>query len=120
MSAHERTFACGRADHEFKADDLPEQARFLAGDLLRAYASGVEIEEISGVDKSRLKPGFRSSQSFVSIFSRSDLERFGKAKRIEMRLGSVEITLSQPVIATLREYANQVLTQRKIASEKKQ
>jgi hypothetical protein len=41
MSAHERTFACGRLDHEFTADDLPEQARFLAGDLLRAYASGV-------------------------------------------------------------------------------
>jgi hypothetical protein len=46
MSAHERTFACGRTDQEFTADDLPEQARFLAGDLLRAYASGVEIEEI--------------------------------------------------------------------------
>ncbi len=46
MSAHERTFACGRVDHEFTADDLPEQARFLAGDLIRAYASGVEIEEI--------------------------------------------------------------------------
>src|SRR5215475_10790867 len=46
MSAHERTFACGRADHEFTAYDLPEQARFLAGDLFRAYASGVEIDEI--------------------------------------------------------------------------
>jgi hypothetical protein len=46
MSAHERTFACGRVDHEFTADDLPEQARFLAGDLFRAYTSGVEIEEI--------------------------------------------------------------------------
>jgi hypothetical protein len=46
MSAHERTFACGRVDHEFTADDLPEQARFLAGDLLRDYASGVEIKEI--------------------------------------------------------------------------
>src|SRR5262245_11575790 len=46
MSAHERTFACGRVDHEYTADDLPEQARFLAGDLLRAYASGVEMEEI--------------------------------------------------------------------------
>jgi hypothetical protein len=74
----------------------------------------------TGVDKSKLKSGFRSSQSFVSIFSRSDLERFGKARLIEMRLGSVEITLSQPVIATLREYANQVLAQHKIASEKKQ
>src|SRR5262249_28814124 len=41
MSAHERTFACGRVDHEFTADDLPEQARFLASDSLRAYASGV-------------------------------------------------------------------------------
>jgi len=39
MSAHERTFACGRMDHEFTADDLPEQARFLAGDLFRAYTS---------------------------------------------------------------------------------
>jgi hypothetical protein len=46
MSAHERTFACGRVDHEFMADDLPEQARVLAGDLLRAYTSGVEIEEV--------------------------------------------------------------------------
>src|SRR5262249_26185229 len=46
MSAHERTVACGRADREFTADDLPEQARFLADDLTRAYASGVEIEEI--------------------------------------------------------------------------
>src|SRR5262249_388348 len=46
MSAHERTVACGRADHEVSADDLREQARFLAGDLIRAYASGVEIEEI--------------------------------------------------------------------------
>jgi hypothetical protein len=46
MSAHERTFSCGRVDHEFTADDLPEQARFLVGDLFRAYASGVDIEEI--------------------------------------------------------------------------
>ena len=46
MSAHERTVACGRVDHEFTADDLPEQARFLAGDLRRDYASGVDIEEI--------------------------------------------------------------------------
>jgi hypothetical protein len=48
MSAHERTFACGRADHEFTAYDLPEQARFLVGDLFRAYTSGVEIGEIWG------------------------------------------------------------------------
>jgi hypothetical protein len=46
MSAHERTFACGRVDYEFTADDLPEQARFLASDLFRAYVSGTEIDEI--------------------------------------------------------------------------
>jgi hypothetical protein len=67
----------------------------------------------TGVDKSKLKPGFRSSQSFVSILSRSDLERFGKARLVEMRLGSVELTLSQSVIAILREYVNQALAQRK-------
>jgi hypothetical protein len=46
MSAHERTFACGRVDRDFTSDDLPEQARFLVGDLLCAYVSGAEIEEI--------------------------------------------------------------------------
>jgi hypothetical protein len=46
MSAHERAIACGRVDHEFTADDLPEHARFLAGELRRAYASGIEIGEI--------------------------------------------------------------------------
>jgi hypothetical protein len=46
MSAHERTVACGRVDHEFTADDLPEQVRFLAGELRGAYAHGVAIEEI--------------------------------------------------------------------------
>jgi hypothetical protein len=70
-------------------------------------------------DKSKLKPGFRSSQSFVAIFRRSDLERFSKAKRIEMRLGSVELTFSESAVATLRQYANQVLAQHKIVMERK-
>src|SRR5262249_23715979 len=55
MSAHERTFACGRVDHEVTTDDLPEQARFLAGDLFRAYMSGVEIEEIWDEVNSKLE-----------------------------------------------------------------
>jgi hypothetical protein len=46
MSAHERTVACGRVDHEFTADDLPDRARHLAGYLRRAYSDGVEIDEI--------------------------------------------------------------------------
>ncbi len=54
MSALERTFACGRVDHEFTADDLPEQESFLAGDLYRAYTAGVEIKEIWTKMTSRL------------------------------------------------------------------
>ena len=46
MSARERTVACGRVDHEFTADDLPERARYLAGYLRRAYSDGVEIDVI--------------------------------------------------------------------------
>lgn len=44
MSSYERTTACGKLDPEFVEEDLPEQARHLAGDLRRAYANGVEIE----------------------------------------------------------------------------
>jgi hypothetical protein len=46
MSAHERTRTCGRVDPEITADDLPVEARHLLGEMRRAYASGVEIEEI--------------------------------------------------------------------------
>jgi hypothetical protein len=46
MSAHERTVGCGRVDHEFTGDDLPERARHLAGCLRRAYSDGVELDEI--------------------------------------------------------------------------
>lgn len=73
----------------------------------------------TSVDKSKLKPGFRSSQSFVSIFSRPDLERFSKARRIEMRLGSVELTFDRSAVANIREYVNQVLAQHKLAKERK-
>jgi hypothetical protein len=77
MSAHERTFACGRADHEFTADDLPEQARFLAGDLLRAYTSGVEIEEIWVEVNARLDVLFSVSGRTAEgsrFFSQANLE----------------------------------------------
>src|SRR5262245_17506324 len=77
MSAHERTFACGRVDHEFTADDLPEQARFLAGDLLRAYASGVEMEEIWNEVTAHLDDLFpvtgRTAEG-GGFFSRANLE----------------------------------------------
>src|SRR5262249_39787697 len=77
MSAHERTFACGRLDHEFAADDLPEQARFLAGDLLRAYASGIEIEEIWNEVAAHLDVLFPVTDRTADggrFFSRANLE----------------------------------------------
>jgi hypothetical protein len=46
MSAHERTVACGRVDHELTADDLPERARYLAGFLRQSFSNGAEIDEI--------------------------------------------------------------------------
>jgi len=67
----------------------------------------------------KLKPGFKISESFNSLFDRRALEQFSKANRIEMRLGSIEPTLSQSVVANLREYANQVLAQHKISMERK-
>ncbi len=46
MSSFERTLACGKLDPEYVEEDLPERARYLAGDLRRAYANGVAIEAI--------------------------------------------------------------------------
>jgi hypothetical protein len=77
MSAHERTFACGRVDHEFTADDLPEQARFLAGDLRHAYASGVDIEDIWDEINAKLDVLFRVKGRTAEggrFFSRANLE----------------------------------------------
>src|SRR5215813_3353434 len=77
MSAHERTFACGRVDHEFTADDLPEQARLLAGDLLRDYASGVEIAEIWDEVNAKLDVLFSVRGKTAEggrFFSRANLE----------------------------------------------
>jgi len=77
MSAHERTFACGRVDHEFTADDLPEHARFLAGDLLRDYASGVEIAEIWDEVNAKLDVLFPVKGKTAKgdrFFSRANLE----------------------------------------------
>jgi hypothetical protein len=68
----------------------------------------------------RRKKGFKISTFFVAIFDRLGLEQLGKATRIEMRLGSIELTLGKPEVAILREYANQVLAQHKTVMGKKQ
>ena len=46
MSAHERTIACGRLDAEWEVDDLPMSARYLAGELRRGFANGMNLEEL--------------------------------------------------------------------------
>jgi hypothetical protein len=68
----------------------------------------------------RRERGFRIKTFFVAIFDRRAMEQVGKTKSIEMRLGPIELTLGQPEVATLGEYAKQVLAQHKIASERKQ
>ncbi len=67
-----------------------------------------------------LKPGFRIRRFTVDILDRRALEQLSKAKRIEMRLGAIETTLSDQLVATLREYATRVLAQHKLASEGRQ
>ena len=68
----------------------------------------------------RRQRGFRISTFFVAILDRRVLEQFSRATRIEMRLGSIELTLGQPGVAIIREYANQVLAQHKVVRERKQ
>jgi len=81
----------------------------------------LDIGRITGgaPTESTLKPAFKIMASFVSIFNRSKLEQISNGKRIEMRFGTVEVTLSQPVVTALREYASQVLTLDKTTREKK-
>ena len=81
----------------------------------------LDIGRITGGSptESTLKPAFKIMASFVSIFNRSKLEQISNGKRIEMRFGTVEVTLGQPVVTALREYAGQVLTLDKTTREKK-
>jgi len=81
----------------------------------------LDIGRITGGSptESTLKPAFKIMASFVSIFNRSKLEQISNGKHIEMRFGTVEVTLGQPVVTALREYASQVLTLDKTTREKK-
>src|SRR5262249_25760129 len=81
----------------------------------------LDIGRITGGSptESTLKPAFKIMASFVSIFNRSKLEQISNGKRIEMRFGTVEVTLGQPIVTALREYASQVLTLDKTTREKK-
>jgi hypothetical protein len=90
-----------------------EQLHFLIdGQQLNLGESDVKVDPYA--DRyNRLKQGFKIKESFLSIFDRSALEYFSKARHIEMRIGSVEFTLSQPASALLREYSSRVLALQK-------
>jgi hypothetical protein len=68
----------------------------------------------------RRQRGFTIKKSFVAIFDRRAFEQFSKATRVEMRFGPIELMLNPSAVSSLRDYANQVLTQHKIARERKQ
>ncbi|SRR6266540_52503 len=121
---------------DFEKDDVKAETRFRSlykgsvdfGDQeLHLLIDGkpLDLGKIPGGDPEatdenmRRQRGFRISTFFVAIFDRRGLEQIGRATRIEMRLGSIELTLGQSQVALLREYANQVLAQHKIISEKK-
>ena len=59
------------------------------------------------------------ARTFLSTCRRPAIEQFSKAKSIGIRLGTIEITVAQPIVANLREYANQVLINQKTVREKK-
>jgi len=80
---------------------------------LRVPAGEVKIEV--PIDP---KPGLKSYRSGLTIFNRAALEQIGKANEIEMRLGSVELTLSASMVKILREYAAQALAQQKAINGK--
>jgi hypothetical protein len=122
---------------DFEKDDVEAEIRFRSmykesvdfGDQeLHLLIDGKTLNhgKISGGDAEatdenvRKQRGFKLSTFFVAIFNRSELEQIGRAKNIEMRLGPIEPTLSHPVVSILRDYANQVLAQHKIAKERKQ
>jgi hypothetical protein len=121
---------------DFEKDDVAAEVRFRSlykesvdfGDQeLHLLIDGKPLNhgKISGGDAEatdenmRKTRGYKLSTFFVAIFNRSELEQLSKAKNIEMRLGSIEPTLSQPVVSILRDYAKQVLAQHKIAKERK-
>jgi hypothetical protein len=92
----------------FLVDDQPLSAGKAKFDLDR-------LTDING----ELKPGFKFREFANSLaFDRPALEQISKANRIEMQLGPIETTFSNTLVASLREYAVQVLAQHKIAKEK--
>ncbi|HEU0174208.1 MAG TPA: hypothetical protein VFV58_08070, partial [Blastocatellia bacterium] len=78
----------------------------------RPVSAGEADFQVDGLAEfeGKIKPGYRFRQySNGGAFGRDELEALSNATQIQMQLGSIEMTLSKTVVATLREYASQVL-----------
>jgi hypothetical protein len=87
------------------------------GKPLNLGKTDIKIDPYSSLG-GKLKPGFSIRQSGLRLLDQNALGLFSKADQVEMRLGSIELTLSKEATTNLREYAIQALAQHKIAKEK--
>lgn len=96
-----------------------EELNFLVdGQPLSAGKAKFALDGLADITGA-LKPGFRYREHAHSLaFDRRALEQFSQANRIELQVGPIETTLNNVMVATLREYANQVLAQHKISRER--
>jgi hypothetical protein len=83
----------------------------------------IDLGECAGgprafVDPAEMKPGFKILHVYTSILDIPQLTQIVGGKQVEMRLGSIELTLNQSVLAILREYANQVSAKRNTTGRK--
>lgn len=70
--------------------------------------------EVGGGGLIKPKQGFKIYRSGTALLDRKVLEQIRKADRIEVKFGSIELTLSASTLATMREYATQALAQQKV------
>lgn len=89
------------------------------GEHLNLGRTTLKVDPFPSLD-GKLKPGFAIRESGLNLLNQDALGLLSKANQIEMRLGSIDLTLSKQLATTLREYATQVLAQHKITKERKQ
>jgi len=95
--------------------------RFLANDKPLTIESGtIETYPTSLESKYYIIKNLRIKRAYTYLVFEPSFKDLSKADTVEMKLGSFELKLSQPITANLREYAKQVLEQQsKISNEGK-
>ena len=99
----------GDQELRFLVDDKPLDIK------TENFSEYPSIEAKYYIEKNNLS----RKRSYMAFVFEPSFERFGKAEKIEMRLGPFEMKLNQQVMANLREYAKQVLEHNKISKEGK-